>query len=259
MVYIFSFPACFIVSSSAIYIVMFQGGMGGLFSLVLFLFTFSFLWGNLSRVQDNLYRTGRYKKSILIILLSNIASIALGVGGALITGLLVRRLSPISDLVLFDILKRLWAAGAVCGVGFAGYILPGYLYATKKPESVDRSHFSKILAEALRNVESNKKDVRKQAVHELGFVGKGSKEAIEAIRQRLSDKEPAVRLRAVEAIGRIRSVPILIVKDLLDYLQQSDQKEKFTVRNTLRAVTGHDYGNDLAKWNDWFSKTKESL
>lgn len=91
-------------------------------------------------------------------------------------------------------------------------------------------------------------EVRRMACECLGK--RGGKEAVaELARASTSDTDTDVRLAAVRAMGQTGDTAAL--PPLAESLADSNPAMQFRAQESLRAISGHDFGNDVHAWREY--------
>ena len=264
--YIWALPACFIISSAGIFMILFEKSKGdtliNLIQIGAFILNMFLVFGFIITEAEKLKRTGRFKNSFLTIFLSNISGIILCCLFSLIVHLWVHGLTSFDGQILSnmtfeglrDSIIRIGMVIAASCIGVFGYILPSYLIAKKHPEDVDKSNFPQVISESLANVQNELIEVRWQAIRDLGYVGKGSRDAIEALKKSLTDKESRIRYISAWSVRRIGSEAIITVPELVSMLEnEKDERSKSFLEKTLKIISGENFGKDVPKWRDWIA------
>jgi HEAT repeat protein len=99
--------------------------------------------------------------------------------------------------------------------------------------------------------------VRTTAVKSLGRMG--GPFAVAALIEALNDEDGIVRDDAVSAIGNVGDKSA--VGPLLDYLKKEKSEKKWNhcwnIVDTLKKITGVDFGMDVDKWYQWYQRNSE--
>jgi HEAT repeat protein len=96
-------------------------------------------------------------------------------------------------------------------------------------------------------------DVRRVACECLGK--RGGKEAVQELsRVSTSDTETDVRIAAVRALGQTADASAL--PPLAEALADPNPAMQFRAQESLRAVSGHDFGNDVHAWREYAKSGK---
>jgi len=254
-------PVCFIISSAGLTLILFEKVNGGTFSsiiqLVAFIINMFLIWGLIIWIVEELIPPGRYLNSLITILLSNIFAVILSVSFSFLFYLFVKDLIPIDKFLanmnfegFRDAFIRFGLVMFVSIIGGIGYIIPGYYFAIKYPESVDKSNFPILMSEALKNIENESIEIRKKAINDLGYVGHGSIEVVNVLRKCLAEKE--IQWNCIPSLRKLGSEAIIAVPELVSILETTDEMQlKSYLAKTLKDITGIDFGTDALKWGQW--------
>ena len=97
-------------------------------------------------------------------------------------------------------------------------------------------------------------DVRSQAVRALAMTDKNMiKPIIEALE---TDNSKWVRCSAVYSLGEVIGGR-RVVEPLTQALKDEDTVVRENALESLRKITGQDFGIDCEKWKNWYEKNKE--
>jgi HEAT repeat protein len=94
-------------------------------------------------------------------------------------------------------------------------------------------------------------DVRLLAAR--GIARGGHFDAIPGLKKLLRDPDWSVRKAAIEALGRLRSRPVL--EPLMDSFGREEGLLHETCHDTLVRTTGQTFGYDLAQWQAWWKQS----
>jgi len=96
--------------------------------------------------------------------------------------------------------------------------------------------------------------VRYNAALALGKIGKP---AVEPLIAALKDKDSRVRYSAAWALGKIGDKRA--VEPLIAALKDKDSTVRRDAAWALTKITGKDFGEDQAKWQEWWEQNKSSF
>lgn len=132
----------------------------------------------------------------------------------------------------------------------------------------------------------NNSEIRELSALALGKIN--DTRAVEPLIKLLNDKEWMVRFTAVRALAEIKDTravaPIIAILDdentevgkqaaralgkikdpqaiepLIKYLKNMYFFSREQARNSLKEITGCDFGQDIEKWQDWWEKSKDTF
>jgi HEAT repeat protein len=98
-------------------------------------------------------------------------------------------------------------------------------------------------------------EVRRVACQSLGRVG-GPQAVQELTRVSTSDTDIDVRISAVRALGATSEKAALV--PLVDALADRDPAIQFRAQESLRTLSGHDYGADVQAWREYANTGKSN-
>jgi len=106
-------------------------------------------------------------------------------------------------------------------------------------------------------MEDASNNIRKNSAYILGNMGYVSINALPALIKALEDSDIGVRYYAIEALGKIGSANDKnTIPALIKFLKDSDQQIQTATIEALEKITHKKFGNDYAKWTDWWEKNK---
>ena len=127
--------------------------------------------------------------------------------------------------ILNDRTRLLWSSGAT-------YIRGGKIISDGEPTSV-----------------------RQEAVLALGKIGDAR--AVEPLCAALKDRSSNIRQHAASALGKIGDARA--VEPLVDSLKNEHAFVKRCAAKVLKKITGQEFGENQAKWRDWWNKNKDEM
>ena len=95
-------------------------------------------------------------------------------------------------------------------------------------------------------------DVREAGAEVLGMIGPDAKEAVPALIQTL-EEDFWVREAAAEALGEIGPEEG-VVPALIQALEDAGPSVSRSAADALEAITGQDFGEDAARWRQWWEE-----
>jgi HEAT repeat protein len=104
----------------------------------------------------------------------------------------------------------------------------------------------------IRTLADEEEDVGESAADALAEI-KGP--AVEPLVVALKDENPDVRWWAASVLGKIKDARA--VEPLLGVLQDQDPKVRQKAAAALQALTGQDLGEDVDRWREWQTSSKE--
>lgn len=94
-------------------------------------------------------------------------------------------------------------------------------------------------------------EVRNAAAMALVKIGKPSVDYLIAV---LEDEDKSLQESAIKVLGRLGDARA--IEHLIPFLKNKDSIVKGCAMETLKKITGYDYGEDTIKWQKWFAKNK---
>jgi HEAT repeat protein len=99
--------------------------------------------------------------------------------------------------------------------------------------------------------------IRRTAATGLGIMR--DQRAVPALRAVLHDEDALTRTQVIEAIGSMYEVgegDLAVVGDILAMLADKEEKVRKQATYSLKKLTGEDFGEDRAGWQQWYTEKK---
>jgi HEAT repeat protein len=96
--------------------------------------------------------------------------------------------------------------------------------------------------------------VRYCAASALGSIGPGAVDAVPALTLLLKDNNQLARHETISALGEIGPGAMQAVPALIQAL--GDENDRYFASRALADITGQDFGEDAAAWQQWWETQK---
>lgn len=113
-----------------------------------------------------------------------------------------------------------------------------------------------VVPTLIQALQDDKWEKRRAAARALAEMGPAVREAVPALIQALGDEEANVRETVAWALGEMGSVANEAVPALIQLLGDEEGNVSYNAFRALKAITGHDFGEDQARWRQWWEENK---
>ncbi len=129
----------------------------------------------------------------------------------------------------------------------------GTTTAYRKP--VDKDLLQKEVNKYIGLLDSEDPEEQVHAISELAQLETKAASAVNELIKVLKDENPAVRMSAAFALGKIRQISA--ITPLINALDDSNSIVRVHAAWALNNITGKDFGQNQQIWRDWWQENKD--